>query len=43
MHENSWFKVAGVEDRLVVHKGCRQGCRFGGVIFNLAYARAIKY
>ena len=27
---------------MVVGKGGRQGCRFGGVLFNLAYARALK-
>ena len=42
MHTGSWFQVAGSNELLVVGKGGRQGCRFGGVLFNLAYARALK-
>eukprot|EP00973_Karenia_brevis_P081305 11271377-Karenia_brevis.AAC.1 len=42
MHTQSWFKVDGTPDVLVVNRGGRQGCRFGGVIFNLSYAKALK-
>ena len=42
MHSNSWFQVPNSSEYLVVSKGGRQGCRFGGVIFNLCYARALK-
>ena len=42
MHTSSWFQVADSPEYLVVGKGGRQGCRYGGVIFNLGYARALK-
>jgi hypothetical protein len=42
MHTKSWFQVGGSTEYLVVHKGGRQGCRFGGIIFNLSYAKALK-
>ena len=42
MHTRSWFKLDGSDELLVVGKGGRQGCRFGGVLFNLAYAKALK-
>ena len=42
MHTGSWFSVADSSEVLVVGKGGRQGCRFGGVLFNLAYAKALR-
>ena len=42
MHTKSWFRVAGRSELLVVNKGGRQGCKFGGVVFNLLYAKALK-
>ena len=42
MHTGSWFKVGTCPDYLKVEKGGRQGCKFGGVIFNLAYAKALR-
>ena len=42
LHTGSWFKVGEAEGYLHVKCGGRQGCRFGGVLFNLAYARALK-
>ena len=42
MHASSWFQVEGSDEILVVAKGGRQGCRFGGKICNLAYGRALK-
>ena len=42
MHTKSWFHVPGCSERLVTRKGSRQGCRFGGTVFNLLYAKALK-
>ena len=42
MHTGTWFKVGSSPEFLRVDKGGRQGCKFGGVIFNLAYAKALK-
>ena len=42
MHTGSWFKVVSSSGFLRVDKGGRQGCKFGGVIFNLAYAKALR-
>ena len=42
MHTGSWFRVAGSSDLFVARKGGRQGFRFGGVLFSLAYAKALK-
>ena len=42
MHTKSWFKVSGGSEYLVVGKGGRQGCMFGGILFNLLYAKALK-
>ena len=42
MHTHSWFTVNGSSEHLIVGKGGRQGCRFGGVLFNLSYAKALK-
>ena len=42
MHTGSWFHVAGSEEVFVFGKGGRQGCRFSGVLSNLAYAKGLK-
>lgn len=42
MHTGSWFKVGNRTELLNVGCGGRQGCKFGGVIFNLAYAKALR-
>ena len=42
LHTGTWFTHSGSEDVLHVRRGGRQGCRFGGRIFNLAYAFALK-
>ena len=42
MHTGSWFQVGTSNDLLNVARGGRQGCKFGGVIFNLAYAKALR-
>ena len=41
LHTQSWFKFGGADEVLVTDKGGRQGCRFGGQIFNAGYARAL--
>ena len=42
LHTQSWFKFGSHDSILVTQKGGRQGCRFGGKLFNLAYAKALK-
>ena len=39
MHEGSWFTFGNSPSKLVVDKGGRQGCRYGGLVFNLAYGK----
>ena len=41
MHSESWFKIRGADEHLVFKLGGRQGCKFGSVVFNMAYARAL--
>ena len=41
LHTKSWFQFGSAADVLVVEKGGRQGCRFGGKLFNFAYAKAL--
>ena len=36
LHTKSWFQFGSAADVLVVEKGGRQGCRFGGKLFNFA-------
>jgi len=43
LHAGSWFAFNDTDTVLVVNKGGRQGCRFGGVLFNLVYACALKH
>ena len=42
LHTGSWFQFGSAADVLVVEKGGRQGCCFGGKIFNFAYAKALS-
>jgi len=42
LHTGSWFSCGSATELPAVKKGGRQGCRFGGVIFNMAYSRALK-
>ena len=42
LHTNSWFKVGGSSKVIVGNRGARQGCKLGGLIFNLIYAKALK-
>ena len=41
LHTKSWFKFGQSEKFIVVNVGGRQGCRFGGTLFNMAYTRAL--
>ena len=40
LHSSSWFRVGNSCEFIVSAKGGRQGCRFGGKLFNLVYAEA---
>ena len=42
MHTKSWFRVSDNSELLVFGKGGRQGCRYGGIIVNLSYVKALK-
>ena len=41
LHNASWFSIRDSERVLLVAKGGRQGCRFGGKLFNILYAAAL--
>ena len=41
VHTNSWFRVADLDTVIVSNRGGRQGCKIGGHIFNMIYARAL--
>ena len=41
LHTGTWFRYADLDSVILTHKGGRQGCKLGGVIFNLIYARAL--
>ena len=41
LHTDTWFRYADLDTIIVTHKGGRQGCKLGGVVFNLIYARAL--
>ena len=41
LHTNTWFRYADLDTIIVTHRGGRQGCKLGGIIFNLIYARAL--
>eukprot|EP00973_Karenia_brevis_P046073 6382332-Karenia_brevis.AAC.1 len=38
LHNGSWCRVGQMETILVTAKGGRQGCKFGSIVFNSAYA-----
>ena len=43
VHENAWFKLDGADgERIVTTRGGRQGCRLGGMVFNMIYAKALQ-
>ena len=42
LHTNSWFKFSDLDTGIISNKGGRQGCKLGGLIFNLIYAKALK-
>ena len=35
LHTNSWFVYGGLDTVIVCSRGGRQGCRLGGIVFNL--------
>ena len=41
LHDSSWFSVENTDSILVVDRGGRQGCTFGGKLFNTIYAVAL--
>ena len=41
LHSDSWFKVGASEKLIIARKGGRQGCRYGGKIFNTVYDAAL--
>eukprot|EP00973_Karenia_brevis_P041248 5707776-Karenia_brevis.AAC.1 len=41
LHTHSWFRFGNSEKYIVVERGGRQGCRFGGKIFNMVYAKVL--
>ena len=42
LHSSTWFVVDGAPGTLVTKKGGRQGCRFGGKLFNFVYSKALS-
>ena len=43
MHQGAWFRMDGPEaDFILTARGGRQGCRLGGLVFNMIYARALR-
>ena len=42
MHDTSWFRVPGCSDYLISGRGGRQGCRYGSILFNLCYSKALE-
>ena len=42
LHSNSWFKIGDHPNLIVARKGGRQGCRFGGKLFNIVYDAALS-
>ena len=41
LHTHTWFAYPGAEGTLHTQLGSRQGCRFGGVVFNIIYSRVL--
>ena len=37
----SWFRYGHRDSVIVTRKGGRQGCVFGGIVFNMTYAMAL--
>ena len=42
LHTGAWFRFGQSERYIVTKNGGRQGCTFGGLIFNLVYDQALK-
>ena len=41
LHTSNWFRFAESDSILVSDRGGRQGCKLGGIMFNMLYARAL--
>ena len=42
LHTNSWFKYSDLHTGIISNRGGRQGCKLGGLIFNMIYAKALR-
>ena len=42
MHTGAWFKLQGDDKAILTLTGGRQGCKLGGLVFNLIYSVALK-
>ena len=42
LHSFAWYKVEGLESYIVSKTGGRQGCKLGGVVFNISYALGLS-
>ena len=42
LHTNSWISYDDLDQTILVARGGRQGCKLGGMVFNFAYASALK-
>jgi hypothetical protein len=42
LHSAAWFVLPGDEKAIVTKTGGRQGCKLGGLVFNLIYSIALK-
>ena len=41
LHTHSWLGFGSAKEVMVVNRGCRQGCRFGGEIVRLGVCRGL--
>ena len=42
VHHRAWFQLEDCDDAIIVStRGGRQGCRLGGLVFNMIYAKAL--
>ena len=42
LHSKAWARYGECDSYIVSSKGGRQGCKLGGMVFNAAYALALK-
>jgi len=41
MHKRTWFRMQNYDEALLTDTGGRQGCKYGSILFNMAYAKAL--